>query len=72
MKSAQIAATRAERQTAILNFLAAVQPAERVIEEVAGGAPPDKKGQDELRHSLWATQKPLDLICSEPLARSDP
>ena len=66
--AARIQALRDERKSALLAFLAAVQPAEQTIEERFAGTDSAVPERNQLRHALWMAQKPLDLIASANLA----
>jgi hypothetical protein len=67
--AALAAAARAERKQAIVDFLAAAQRVEQVIDNAAHRAQPtDDTAVDELLHQLWLAKKLVELVCGHELA----
>ncbi|MFG2484971.1 hypothetical protein ACGFSI_19715 [Streptomyces virginiae] len=61
---------RAERKEAILEFLAAAQGVELVLDRRSLGLPAADEPEDKILHALWLAKKAVELVCSHEVAQA--
>ncbi|MFF8829697.1 hypothetical protein [Streptomyces sp. NPDC015131] len=62
------ATDRAERKTAILDFLASAQRIELVLDRRSLGLPETSGADEEALHDLWLATKAVELVCADGTA----